>query len=195
MLKGHGRAAGKGGTLVVEVKRRPDTTDVLVQRQDYWARLTINRPRMSNAADMATWQMIGAEVARLAQDPDLQVLFVTGAGERAFCTGADLDEQKQFLQRPRDYWKWMGDFIEVHERLRNLGKPVVARLNGIVVGGGVPTINLRIDYLRPAVGDALTGTARVRRAGRTVALVDVDVYDEQQNLVAVGRGTYSGQRG
>jgi uncharacterized protein (TIGR00369 family) len=66
---------------------------------------------------------------------------------------------------------------------------------GMALGGGVPTINLRIDYLRPAVGGSLTATARVRRAGRTVALVDVDVFDEQQALVAVGRGTYSGQRG
>jgi uncharacterized protein (TIGR00369 family) len=66
---------------------------------------------------------------------------------------------------------------------------------GMAVGGGVPTINLRIDYLRPAVGSTLTGTARVRRAGRTVALVDVEVFDESQALVAVGRGTYSGQRG
>jgi len=66
---------------------------------------------------------------------------------------------------------------------------------GMAVGGGVPTINLRIDYLRPAVGGVLTGTARVRRAGRTVALVDVDVYDEERALVAVGRGTYSGQPG
>ena len=66
---------------------------------------------------------------------------------------------------------------------------------GMAVGGGVPTINLRIDYLRPAVGGVLTGTARVRRAGRTVALVDVDVYDEQRALVAVGRGTYSPQPG
>jgi uncharacterized protein (TIGR00369 family) len=66
---------------------------------------------------------------------------------------------------------------------------------GMTVGGGVPTINLRIDYLRPAIGSSLSATARVRRAGRTVALVDVDVYDEQRALVAVGRGTYSGQRG
>jgi len=66
---------------------------------------------------------------------------------------------------------------------------------GMTVGGGVPTINLRIDYLRPAVGRVVTGTARVRRMGRTVALVDVDVHDEQQALVAVGRGTYSPQRG
>jgi acyl-coenzyme A thioesterase PaaI-like protein len=45
------------------------------------------------------------------------------------------------------------------------------------------------------VGTLLTGTARVRRTGRTVALVDVDVHDEKQSLVAVGRGTYSPQRG
>ena len=66
---------------------------------------------------------------------------------------------------------------------------------GMALGGGVPTINLRIDYLRPAVGALLSATARVRRAGRTVALVDVDVHDEKQSLVAVGRGTYSPQRG
>ena len=66
---------------------------------------------------------------------------------------------------------------------------------GMTVGGGVPTINLRIDYLKPAVGSLLTGTARVRRTGRTMALVDVDVHDDKQTLVAVGRGTYSPQRG
>jgi hypothetical protein len=66
---------------------------------------------------------------------------------------------------------------------------------GIAVGGGVPTIKLRIDYLWPAVGGALTGTARLGRAGCTVAPVDVNVYDEQRTLVAVGGGTYSGQRG
>ena len=50
---------------MVEAKSGPGATDapVLVQRQDYWARLTINRPRVSNAADMATWQVIGDEVA------------------------------------------------------------------------------------------------------------------------------------
>ena len=66
---------------------------------------------------------------------------------------------------------------------------------GMMVGGGVPTMNLRVDYLKPAVGDGITGTARVRRAGRTVAVVDVDVFDEKGSLVAVGRGTYSSKSG
>ena len=66
---------------------------------------------------------------------------------------------------------------------------------GMMLGGGVPTINLRIDYLKPAVGDGLTAIARVRRAGKTVAVVDIDVMDEKGSVVALGRGTYHPQRG
>ena len=57
--------------------------------------------------------------------------------------------------------------------------------------GGLPTINFRVDYLRPATSTALTATAWVRRAGRTVGVVDVDVHDDAGKLVAVGRGCYS----
>jgi len=66
---------------------------------------------------------------------------------------------------------------------------------GMMVGGGVPTINIRIDYLKPAVGDALVGVARVLRHGRSVAVVDIDVLNEKNSLVAMGRGTYSPQTG
>lgn len=62
-------------------------------------------------------------------------------------------------------------------------------------GGPVPTINFRTDYLRPAMNTALTATARVRRAGRTVGLVDIDVTDDAGRLVAVGRGTYAARAG
>jgi uncharacterized protein (TIGR00369 family) len=55
----------------------------------------------------------------------------------------------------------------------------------------LPTINFRVDYLRPAIDTALAATARVRRAGKSVGVVDVDVFDDKQNLVAIGRATYS----
>ena len=51
-------------------------------------------------------------------------------------------------------------------------------------------MNFRTDYLRPAVGGALTAVARVRRAGKTAATVDVDVLDDENRLIALGRGTY-----
>ena len=59
----------------------------------------------------------------------------------------------------------------------------------LVLGHGVPTINLRVDYLRPAAGD-LTATARVVRAGRTVGVVDIELKDAAGRLIAVGRGCY-----
>jgi uncharacterized protein (TIGR00369 family) len=63
------------------------------------------------------------------------------------------------------------------------------------IGRPLPTINFRVDYLRPAVNTALTATARVRRAGRSVGVVDVDLTDAAGNLVAIGRASYSTQSG
>jgi uncharacterized protein (TIGR00369 family) len=56
---------------------------------------------------------------------------------------------------------------------------------------GLPTVNFRVDYLRPAIKTALITTATVRRNGRSVGVVDVDVFNEQKALLAIGRATYS----
>jgi uncharacterized protein (TIGR00369 family) len=56
---------------------------------------------------------------------------------------------------------------------------------------GLPTINFRVDYLRPAINTGLVITAKVRRAGKSVGVVDVDVFDDRKTLVAVGRAAYS----
>ena len=82
------------------------------------------------------------------------------------------------------------------------GGPIAALIDTVgdyalvmAVGGGVPTINFRTDFLRPAFNTVLTATAKVRRAGRTVGVVDVDVFDDRGRLLAVGRGCYSMQLG
>ena len=105
-------------------------------KQGYTATLTFNRPAVLNCVNGPMLREISLALRDVSYDDAIAVLVLTGAGERAFCTGADLNEQQTFLERPRDYYKWMADFIECHDRLRNLGKPTVARLNGIVVGGG-----------------------------------------------------------
>jgi uncharacterized protein (TIGR00369 family) len=64
-----------------------------------------------------------------------------------------------------------------------------------VLGHGVPTINFRVDYLRPAANSDLIALARVRRAGRTIGVVDIDVTDARDRLIALGRGCYSTQPG
>lgn len=62
---------------------------------------------------------------------------------------------------------------------------------GMLLGRGLPTINFRVDYLRPAVNTGLTAVARVRRNGRSVGVADVDLYNDQGALVAIGRATYA----
>jgi uncharacterized protein (TIGR00369 family) len=64
-----------------------------------------------------------------------------------------------------------------------------------VLGHGVPTINFRVDYLRPAANSDLLALARVRRAGRTIGVVDIDVTDAGGKLIALGRGCYGTQPG
>ncbi len=78
------------------------------------------------------------------------------------------------------------------------GGPIAAVIDTVgdyalvmLLGRPLPTINFRVDYLRPAVNTALTATARVRRAGRSVGAVDVDVTDDKGALVAIGRASYS----
>ncbi len=78
------------------------------------------------------------------------------------------------------------------------GGPIAAVIDTVgdfalvmILGRPLPTINFRVDYLRPAINTALTATAHVRRAGRSVGVVDIDVTDSSGNLVAVGRASYS----
>jgi enoyl-CoA hydratase/carnithine racemase len=123
----------------VYIGKEPTSFDfkaIRYEKYDQRAQITINRPGVLNAVNFDVLCEMNVALKDASWDDGVAVLVLTGAGDRAFCTGADLNEQQQFLERPRDYWKWMGEFIECHERIRNLGKPSIARLNGIVVGGG-----------------------------------------------------------
>src|SRR5690606_36981381 len=100
------------------------------------ATVTIDRPDVLNALDFPTMRELARAFEQAAWDDTVAVVVITGAGERAFCTGADLDEQARMGSTSGQYWRWMGAFIEMHDRLRQIGKPTIARINGVCVGGG-----------------------------------------------------------
>lgn len=111
--------------------------DIVYEKRDWVARVTINRPEAYNAYTTHTLAELRDAFRDAALDDGVAVLVLTGAGDRAFCTGGDVKEYAgEYTRRPRDYWKYMGLFAEAHDALRNLGKPTIARLNGIVAGGG-----------------------------------------------------------
>lgn len=60
---------------------------------------------------------------------------------------------------------------------------------------GVPTVDLRVDFLRMAAGQFLIAAAKPVKLGRTLAVVDIELSDDQDRLVAVGRGTYLTREG
>jgi uncharacterized protein (TIGR00369 family) len=77
------------------------------------------------------------------------------------------------------------------------GGPIAAAIDivgdyalAMLFGAPLPTINLRVDYLRPGK-DTLTLVARVRRSGKTVGVVDIEVLNEAGDLVTIGRANYS----
>ncbi len=101
------------------------------------ATITLNRPAVHNALNFEMLRELGAALEDAAWDDTIGVVVLTGAGDKAFCTGADMKEwNTEFLRRPANFYKWMTVFVETYERLRSLGKPTIARLNGMVVGGG-----------------------------------------------------------
>jgi uncharacterized protein (TIGR00369 family) len=78
------------------------------------------------------------------------------------------------------------------------GGPIAAIIDTVgdyalvmTLGRPLPTLNFRVDYLRPAIDTALVVTATVRRSGRLIGVVDIDVTNEAGQLVAIGRATYA----
>jgi len=111
--------------------------DIIYEKKDWIATVTINRPHVYNCYTTETLLEMTRAFLDASWDDGVAVLVLTGAGDKAFCTGGDVKEYStEFTRRPRDYWKYMQVFARCHDVLRNLGKPTIARLNGIVAGGG-----------------------------------------------------------
>jgi enoyl-CoA hydratase/carnithine racemase len=100
------------------------------------ATIRLNRPDVLNAFDFQMLREIARACEDASWDDEIRVVVVTGSG-RAFCVGADLKSWgADLLGNSKEYWKWFGAFKDMHDRLREIGKPTLARVNGIAVGGG-----------------------------------------------------------
>lgn len=114
-----------------------DFKEVRYRKQDWVATITIDRPQAYNAYSTECLAEMAAAFRDAAFDDAVGVIVLTGSGHQAFCTGGDVKEYAdEYTERPRDYWKYMRLFRAYIESILHSGKPVIARLNGMAVGGG-----------------------------------------------------------
>lgn len=120
-------------------------SEIIYSKSNWVATITINRPQSYNAYTIITLQEMIQALQDATYDESIAVIVLTGSGDKAFCTGGDVKEYAaEFIAKPKDFWHWMGVFTQFHDLLRNCGKPTIARLNGMVVGGG-NEINMSCD--------------------------------------------------
>jgi crotonobetainyl-CoA hydratase len=121
--------------------REDATTDeVRFEVVDHVARVTIDRPAVLNAVDGVTHQRLRDIWATIEADPEVRVVVVTGAGDRAFCVGADMSSTA-IEQTGLEYWANVDpDGFGGLSLRTSLDVPIIARVNGYAMGGGMEMV-------------------------------------------------------
>lgn len=119
-----------------------DPKQILVERDGHAARVIINRPNRRNALSFAAWQSLAAAFDNLAADPEVRVVVLTGAGERAFCAGNDISEFAEKRSTPEQVEAYDQVISHAYEVIGGIDKPLIARVRGYAVGGGFELMQL-----------------------------------------------------
>ncbi len=138
-----------------------DYTDILFDYYNGIAKITINRPEVHNAFRPVTNMEILDALEICREDPDIGVVILTGAGDKAFCSGGDQNFKGEGGYIGADGVPRL-NVLDVHKKIRSLPKPVVAMVNGWAIGGGhvlhvvcdltVASENARFGQTGPKVG-------------------------------------------
>lgn len=130
---------------------------VLTAKSGHVLTITINRPDKRNAMNAEVVAGIAAGWRAAHADDDVRVIVLTGAGDRAFCAGADLGGGQSFFQ---DFSKPNGDYADLLRLAQNGTKPSIARVNGTCMAGGMGL--LCMTDMAVAADDAVFGLPEVK---------------------------------
>jgi enoyl-CoA hydratase len=149
--------------------------NLILDRDGHVATITINRPKVLNALNTPTMDELRRAALEVRHDPAVRALILTGAGERAFVAGADINELS--VQSPTGGRDHALRGQHVLDLIENLGKPVIAAINGFALGGGCElamacTLRLAADTAmlgQPEIKlGIIPGYAGTQRLGRLV---------------------------
>jgi enoyl-CoA hydratase len=154
----------------------PDRLDhLLLERTNGVALLTVNRPQVLNALSTATLDELRRVILALKHDDEVRCVVITGAGEKSFIAGADIKELAE--QTPTSGREHAMQGQHVLDLIENMGKPVIAAINGYALGGGCElamacTIRIAADTARigqPEINlGIIPGYAGTQRLARLV---------------------------
>jgi enoyl-CoA hydratase len=108
--------------------------NLLIERDDAVAVVTFNRPKVLNALNTQTLTELSSAIAAFKDDPGVRAIVLTGAGEKSFVAGADINELA--VQTPIEGKEHARRGQQVLDAIEQLGKPVIAAVNGFALGGG-----------------------------------------------------------
>ena len=110
--------------------------NILIEKQDNIAVITINRPTKLNALNKATIQELHDGFKALNEDKSVKAIIITGSGEKAFVAGADISEFANFSVEEGGKLAAQGQEL-LFDFVQNLSTPVIAAVNGFALGGGL----------------------------------------------------------
>ena len=161
---------------------------VRVERREGVVVVTLNRPETMNAINSGMLDALTKAVDSVRFDPEIRVIVITGAGEKAFCAGADLKERREMPEiRVKEF---LHTLRRLFSDIEALNKPVISAINGFALGGGTEmalACDIRIASLNASMGLTETRLAVIPGGGGTQRLPRIIGKAKAKELIFTGR--------
>lgn len=159
--------------------------NIQIEKDGHIAILTLNRPEVRNALDPRTWAEIRGAVREFRFDRDVRVVIITGAGGKAFASGADI----RSLRERETLEVLKSEAQEALNDIENLEKPVIAAIDGFALGGGCElalACDIRIATARSRLGQPEVNLGIIPGAGGTQRLQRIVGPGKAKELIFTG---------
>ncbi|MGD2270137.1 MAG: enoyl-CoA hydratase-related protein [Desulfobacterales bacterium] len=161
---------------------------LLAEQQNGVLVLTLNRPQVMNSFNFPLLHALAEQIDSVRFKSHIRVIIITGAGEKAFCAGADLKERATL--KPDRVKEYIFTIRSLFTSIEDLNKPVVAAINGIALGGGTELAlasDIRIASKTATMGLTETRLAIIPGAGGTQRLPRLVGKGKAKELIFTGR--------
>jgi len=159
--------------------------NIIYEKSENVCIVTVNRPEVRNALNRETWLELDSAVSSVQKDDEIKVVIITGAGEKAFVSGADINALKERTMLET----FTGENQSILNRLANLDKVSIAAINGFALGGGCElamACDLRVAAENAKLGQPEINLAILPGAGGTQRLSRIVGVAKAKELIFTG---------